>query len=392
MRSNDFAHNELGQSGRRVMVDTGRAVVGTAAFALLVLVLGISSAGAEPTELHAKVIWAAGGRAYVASTGSLSVVEGDLLTFYEGKKVAAEGAVSNILDGTLAVVRLKSGSLDAVKKFDRLRIMSEHPRLRPVDVLRIGIPSRSNLLFACATPSVRSPLPRAVFRGEAISVRSFILARDKSDGATAQWPDTILVRLFDEETDEEIALERGELDAGVFWPGELSSHMRDDPKWHDFSYGTRSRVVLAALVPHDTPQAAIAAADSNALLAVNESVFRGDLVPWDVAAGRPAPTSAFEPDSPKANHRFEVDRSVPGWQNLERALRGGTSAAAANSDAPPIRVILMGSQTQTPEPAWFSFAARCPVVGSPGLRDYLKSLGPDALASIVDCAIARGGR
>jgi hypothetical protein len=373
------------------MADTGRAVIGTVAAALLVLVLGTTWAGAEPTEVRGKVVWAAGGRAYVASTVPFTIVEGDLLTFYDGKKVAAEGAVSSILDGTLAVARLKSGSLDA-KKLDRLRIMSEHPRLRPVDVLRIGIPSRSNLLFACATPSVRSPLPRAVFRGEAINVRSFILSRDKSDGATAQWPDTILVRLFDEETDEEIALERGELDAGVFWPGELSSHMRDDPKWHDFSYGTRSRVVLAALVPQDAPQASIAAADSNALLAVNESVFRGDLVPWDAAASRAATTSAFEADSPKANHRFEVDRSVPGWQALERALRGGTTAAAVNSDAPPIRVILMGSQTQTPEPVWFSFAARCPVVGSPGLRDYLKSLGPDALASIVDCAIARGGR
>lgn len=374
------------------MADTGRAVIRASAFAILVLLLRAVSAGAEPTELQARVVWAAAGRVYVASSSPLSIVEGDLLTFYDGKKVAAQGAVSSVLDGTLAVVRLKSGSLDANKKLDRLRLMAEHPKLRPLDVLRIGIPSRSNLLFACATPSVRSPLPRAVFRGEAISVRSFVLSRDKSDGATAQWPDTILVRLFDEETDEEIALERGELDAGVFWPGELSSRMRDDPKWHDFSYGTRSRVVLAALVPQDTPQASIAAADSNALLAVNDSVFRGDLVPWDVAAGRPAATGAFEPDSPKASHRFEVDRSVPGWQNLERALRSGTSAAAASSDAPPIRVVLMGSQTQTPEPAWFSFAARCPVVGSPGLRDYLKSLGPDALASIVDCAIARGGR
>jgi hypothetical protein len=374
------------------MADTGWAVIRTVASAIFVIVLGAAAAGAEPTELQAKVVWAAAGRVYVASSSPLSIVEGDLLTFYDGKKVAAQGAVSSILDGTLAAVRLKSGSLDAIKKFDRLRIMAEHPRLRPVDVLRIGIPSRSNLLFACATPSVRSPLPRAVFRGEAISVRSFILSRDKSDGATAQWPDTFLVRMFDEETDEEIALERGELDAGVFWPGELSSHMRDDPKWHDFSYGTRSRAVLAALVPHDMPQAAIAAADTSALLSLNDAVFRGDLVPWDATAGRAAGVHPFDADSPRSTHRFEVDRSVPGWQTLERALRGGTSAASSNTDAPPVRVILMGSQTQTPEPVWFSFAVRCPVVGSPGLRDYLKSLGPDALASIVDCAIARGGR
>jgi hypothetical protein len=374
------------------MADTGKMVVWTLAFALVVLILGAASAGAEPTELQAKVVWAAAGRVYVASSSPLSIVEGDLLTFYDGKKVAAQGAVSSVLDGTLAITRLKSGSLDAIKKYDRLRIVAEHPRLRPVDVLRIGIPSRSNLLFACATPSVRSPLPRAVFRGEAISVRSFILSRDKSDGATAQWPDTFLVRMFDEETDEEIALERGELDAGVFWPGEVSSHMRDDPKWHDFSFGTRSRAVLAALVPHDMPPTAIAAADTSALLSLNDAVFRGDLVPWDAATGRAAGIRPFDADSPPSTHRFEVDRSVPGWQALERALRAGSSKEAANSDAPPVRVVLMGSQTQTPEPVWFSFAVRCPVLCSPGLREYLRTLGPDALASIVDCAIARGGR
>jgi len=372
------------------MADTGRTVIRISAFAILVLVLGAALAGAEPAELQGKVVWAAAGRAYVASISPLSIVEGDVLTFYDGKKVVAQGAVSGVLDGTLAVVRLKSGSLDAARKLDRLRIMAEHPRLRPVDVMRIGIPSRSNLLFACATPSIRSPLPRAVFRGEAISVRSFILARDKSDGATAQWPDTFLVRLFDEETDEEIALERGELDAGVFWPGELSSHMRDDPKWHDFSYGTRSRAVLAALVPHDAPETAIAAADTSALLSLNDALFRGDLVPWDAAAARPAGMRPFDADSPRSPHRFEVDRSVPGWQTLERALRGST--ASSNTDAPPVRVILLGSRTETPEPVFFSFGVRCPVVCSPGLRDYVKSLGPDAITSIVDCAIARGGR
>jgi hypothetical protein len=373
------------------MADTGRTIIGTVAAALIVLVLGVASAGAEPTELQAKVVWAAAGRVYVASTSPLSIVEGDLLTFYDGKKAAAQGAVTSVLDGTLAIARLKSGSLDAFKKLDRLRIMSEHPRLRPLDVVRIGIPSRSNLLFACATPSIRSPLPRAVFRGEAISVRSFILARDKSDGATAQWPDTFLVRLFDEETDEEIALERGELDAGVFWPGELSSHMRDDPKWHDFSYGTRSRTVLAALVPHDSPEP-IAAADTSALLSLNDAVFRGDLVPWDVATGRAASVPPGAADPSPSRHRFEVDRAVPGWQALERTLRGKTGSAASSSDAPPVRVMLLGSQKETPEPVWFSFAVRCPVLCSPGLRDYVRALGPDALASIVDCAIARGGR
>jgi hypothetical protein len=156
----------------------------------LVLVAGPAGAesagGAGPTELKAKVIWAHAGRAYLASNDPLPLTEGDILKFYDGKKVAAEGAVSSVLDGTLAMARLKSGSLDPTKKLDRLRITAEHPHLRPVDMMRIGIPSRSNLLFACGTPSVRSPLPRAAYRGEAITTRSFVLTRDKSDASTAQ--------------------------------------------------------------------------------------------------------------------------------------------------------------------------------------------------------------
>src|ERR1700675_4107018 len=108
MLSNGFSHNVLGESGGRVMADTGWAVIRTVASAILVIVLGAAAAGAEPTELQAKVVWAAAGRVYVASSSPLSIVEGDLLTFYDGKKVAAQGAVSSILDGTLAAVRLKS--------------------------------------------------------------------------------------------------------------------------------------------------------------------------------------------------------------------------------------------------------------------------------------------
>ncbi len=374
------------------MGDTRRAVSETSGLVLLAFLLIAGSAFADPTEIRAKVVWAHAGRAYVASAEALAIVEGDVLTFYDGKKVAAQGPVTNIFDGTLAIARLKSGSLDPVKKLDRLRIVAEHPKLRPVDVLRIGIPSRSNLLFACATPSVRSPLPRAAFRGEAISVRSFILARDKSDGATAQWPDTLLVRLFDEETDEEIALERGELDVAVFWPGELSTHMREDPRWRDFFYGTRARGMLAALVPHDAPEAGLTPADTSALLSLNEAVFRGDLVPWDEAQGRPA---SLQPraDRPSSPHRFEIDPALPGWQTLDRALRGRAGAPARNAGSYPARLTLLGSsQTAPPDPVGFSFAIRCPVVCPPSLRAYLSALGPDVFAGMVDCSIARGGR
>jgi len=361
----------------------------------LVLVAGTAGAesagGAGPSELNAKVVWAHAGRAYLASNDPLPLVEGDILKFYDGKKVAAEGAVSSILDGTLAIARLKSGSLDPTKKLDRLRITAEHPHLRPVDVMRIGIPSRSNLLFACGTPSVRSPLPRAAYRGEAISMRSFVLTRDKSDASTAQWPDTLLVRLFDESTDQEIALERGELDAAVFWPGELSTQMRESPRWRDFSYGGRSRVILNALLSGDAADSRLASADTTALLWLNEAVFRGDLTPWNRTSGSPVALEPPATNPPAPPHRFEVSRSLPGWQTLERALRGA-GASSSNTGSAPVRVALMPASATPSDPIWFSFAVRCPVLSSPDLRAYVRSLGPDAIASIVDCPIARSAQ
>jgi hypothetical protein len=370
------------------MKDTAWVAVGTLAAALVVLSGWLGLASADPAAgINAKVIWAHGGKAYVASAVALPIQTGDLLTFYDGKKVAAAGKVSDVLDGTLAIARLTSGSLDPSKKLDKLRIVSERPKLRPVDVLRIGIPARSTSLFACGTPSVRSPLPRAAFRGEAMSVRSFVLARDRSDPTTAQWPDTLLVRLFDEATDEEIGLMRGELDVAIFWPGELSTQMREDPKWKDFAYGARPRNVLSATLSRDA-EGGFVAADTTALLTLNDEVFRGDLLPWDASAGHPLDVGDRAPGRGAA-HRFEVDRSVPGWQTMERALRRG--APSSNSSSYAIQVALRGAAAMPPDPVGLTFAIRCPVVSAPSLRDYVHSLGPDAFAGMVDCAIARGG-
>jgi hypothetical protein len=368
-----------------------RAAAGTLAAVWMALVWMAVPARAEQSPgLGAKVIWVQAGKAYVASTAPLSIQTGDVLTFYDGKKVAGSAKVQDVMDGTLAVARLTSGSLDQVKKLDRLRIVSERPKLRPVDALRIGIPSRSNSLFACGTPSVKSPLPRAAFRGEAMSVRSFILARDRSDPTTAQWPDTLYVRLFDEATDEEIGLERGELDVAVFWPGELSTHMRDDPKWKDFAYGMRPRSVLFASLSRDAPEGGFVPADTTALLSLNKDLFRGDLLPWDAAAGH-ATDAVASPDGPPS-HRFEVDRGIPGWQALERALRKKTGVSAAAASSYAVKVALLGSQANPPDPVGLSFAIRCPVVSAPSLRGYVKTLGPDAIANMVDCAISGGGR
>jgi len=67
--------------------------------------------------------------------------------------------------------------------------------------------------------------------------------------AAGVWPDTIHVHLFDEASDQEIALERGDIDAAVFWPAELSTRMRGDARWSadvepDPDNGGRPRTLL----------------------------------------------------------------------------------------------------------------------------------------------------
>ena len=71
-------------NGGRVMRDTGKSVGGAVVAALFVLLLVTGSSGAEPTELRAKVVWAHAGRVYLASSDPLPIIQGDLLTVYDG--------------------------------------------------------------------------------------------------------------------------------------------------------------------------------------------------------------------------------------------------------------------------------------------------------------------
>src|SRR4029077_8015933 len=79
--------------------------------------------------------------------------------------------------------------------------------------------------------------------------RGFRAGRGSPMGAPPA-PDTLLVRLYGESADEEIALERGELDVAVFWPGELSTRMREDPRWGGALLGLRAHGVIAVAALH----------------------------------------------------------------------------------------------------------------------------------------------
>ncbi len=418
----------------------GRALL---AASLLSLVAMFDLAAAEPSPLNARVVWVHDQRVYLASPDSTAIEPGLVLSFvFRGKRIAT-GEVSQVYDRELACARLTSGSLESVKKLERLRLLAERPPVRPEPRLRVGCPSRgrSNLLFACDPVSVRPPLPDGAYRTDHSSEHSWRLIRESAISLRAPWPDTLLIRLFDDAADEEIALERGELEVALFWPGELSSRMREQPQWRDCPLGTRGRGVVATmgLGPEgsDGPPA-FAIPESLSLAMLNQELFRGDLAPWVDASMGPETSHAFSGSRASGGARFVVDPSIPGHQALERFLNRGERARSAPEGAPQLRVFYLDAPIhaldslalgvadyvrssalppaltsradslaaeirrsaaagQPPAPdrlrhsiadsmhVRFAFAVRCPVLCAPALRRYVGALGADAFADLLGC-------
>jgi len=397
------------------VTDTEGAAFGTAVVSVFLFLFMGADALAQPTPLNAKAIWAHESRVVLAATDSLAVEEGYVLSFLSRKKTVATAVVSAVYEDGLAVATLASGSLKRVKKLQDLRIMAERPPVRPLPSLRVGYPSsnRPNLIFTCEPMTIRAPLRAGAYRMEPSGGRSYRLVRDSAIPAQSPWPDTLLIRLFDEAADEEIALERGDLDVAVFWPGELSSHMRENPQWRDYLRGTRSRGVLAALTTSDRdPGSTSIPRDSSAVASLNEEVFRGDLQPWSPPFGRAQfPETVWTVRSHVAR-RFEVDRSCPGWQGLERSLNRGRSGAP--DEWSTSRLTYLDAPIDSPDSlssasaeyvrrsalpsairegaegrVKFLFAIRCPVVCPRKLRAYVGALGADAFVDVPDCRPAR---
>ena len=197
-----------------------RGALGT----VLLLLAALPGLGAaESAPLDARVVWVRGPYAYVAARDSLAILPYSRLTFALKSKPVATAVVERSVDGAMVVARVTSGSLAGVKHLDRVRILVEPPD-RP-RLLRIGFPSanRAHLVFGYDSVTVATPRGY-VLEGEAPSLR-MIRSLDSPD--VERWPDTLLVRTFDDPTDREIALERGELDVALFGPGEISSRMRE---------------------------------------------------------------------------------------------------------------------------------------------------------------------
>jgi len=330
----------------------------------------------------------------IAAADSLAPSPGDLATLVTGGKVVATAVIERADPGGLALATLASGSL-AHQRLDRLRVRIERAPPRTLPRLRVGFPApgRPGLLPACTGTALGAALVPTRYRPESTGPAAYRFVREPAAGA-GPWPDTLVLRMFEDSADEEIALERGELDVAVFWPGELSAALRGDPRWRGFSYGRRARGVLLALAPAAAPGVAIAAPDSLALAALARDQLRGDLEPWAAAGARDSAAGA-------PPWRWEVEASIPGHAGLERFL----NRAAPASPALPRRALLTFADLAVDAPVpdtlarpaggpprgFRAFALRCPVVFAPDLARTVAALGVDALVGLVDCG-GRGSR
>jgi hypothetical protein len=381
----------------RIPVTTIARVLRHSALALLGLASGLAGApapaAAEPRPMDARVVWAHADRVYIAATDSIGLAPGDLLTLRLKKKDVASAEVVQVLARDLAAARLTHGSLARASRLDRLRILAERPPLRARAVLRVGCPGRGRqtLLFECDRPRPRPPLAGNAYRTDSLGENAYRLVRGTA-GVAPPWPDTILVRLFGEAADQEIALERGELDVAVFWPGEASSRLRADPRWQGLLFGSRSRGALAATTPAGAAAAGTGITPGHpALAALNEELFRGDLAPW---IGEPGSGSSSDsPSAPAAaarDVRFEVDSSCPGRPALERFLDRVSPAAGPPASLPVVRLVCLDvpAPASGPHREALLFRARCAIACEPGSRAYVLALDPDAFADLLDCGPA----
>ncbi len=394
------------------MIDTPPTRGDTRSRALILgLLLGLVAfplhASAQGQDARVSVVWARRERVVLAAADTLTLEPGGRLSFLERGRTVATGEVTRVVDRDIAVARLTSGSLARVKKLERLRVLFEPPRMPARSMLRLGVPGpgRANLLFRCEGLVLDAASPARGYRTDALVEHGYRLVRGTELTSSAPWPDTLLLRLFDEAADEEIALERGELDAGVFWPGELSSHMREDPRWRPPLMGVRARGALAAIesVAGTGDDASAALSDSLAFAALNRELFRGDLAPWGPAQPARGDTRGSSPA------RYLVDPSLPGQRALQVILNRGAAPPPARAGSRTVEVAYLDVSIGSPDSLALAAAARahrgapatgargdstrvrcvlavgCPLVCAPDFRSRLEALGTDALVNLLAC-------
>ena len=400
--------NYAPRNGKAVRQECGEKDTRTRCFVFAVALLSTallaraSSGEAPHSQLRAKVVWAAGDRAYVVSEDSLGLGEEDVLTILDHRREVAVGSVVKTYEPGLVLVRITSGSLQRVKKLEKLRILISRTSTPAPSRLRLGYPSRSrsNLLFGCEDISIAPPGAEPYLM-ERLNERSYQILRQPR-GSSSLWPDTLAVQLFDESADEEIALERGDLDVAIFWPGELSAGVREPSTKKGFLRGSRSRGVVCAVFLKPRAETGDVLVDRTALGSLNLDLFRGDLV------DAPAADTARSGESSYAVP-VEVNRGCPGWRALERAFNRTPRPLRSSDAGGTIHVFYADLPAGSPDSlslleaaesrrAWTGradaggdapvrvlFAIRCPVLFDSAFRRYVERVGPDALVDLMTC-------
>ena len=366
------------------------------AFALALLATPrVTDAARDDAARGPRVVWAGSGRLYVLSPDSGAIAPRMRVRVLEKHREVARGEVTSVTDGVLASVALSSGGVRAKAKIEKLEVIVEPAPARAVATLRIGLPaaSRPGLVPPCPVSRLDAgALPRA-YRAETFAADAIRLVAADSAAAGTAWPETLLVRFFADRSDEEIALERGELEVAVFWPGEPSARARTSAFARDALRGTRARGVLAATsTPADTALAERVAPD---MAALNAELFGGDLLPLRATGGS---DSAAPPTASGGSAvRYSVDPAVPGQRAIERFLNRAAGAATRPGER-TVRIACVdepaggaGAAAWAGRDAVPLFALRCPVLCSPGRAADVHALGADAFANLLDCA-AGGSR
>ncbi|HYJ32703.1 MAG TPA: hypothetical protein VE326_05735 [Candidatus Binatia bacterium] len=344
-----------------------------------------SCAAVTPRSSPTRVLWVRGDHVYVALGDGAPAAPGDSVRFGDRGTPVGSGTVIEVVRDEMAIVALTSGSLARVKKLERVRAVIAHaPGAVPAS-LRVALPSgdRGNLLFRCpdrppGVPRLPEGLRGYVLNEAQRSERPIRLRPDPHVRPPSPWPDTLIVHYFENATDEEIALERGDVDVAVFWPGELSRRMREDARWKDSPRGVRSRGIVAITGADLVP----AGLDSSTALALDDELFRGDLE-W---------TGFFLPPSERGPGQLGIDESLPGAATLRAWLtrrlgtpRGGVVGRMAYVDAPFDSAAAPGFQPL--------YRITCPVVSGPAWRRTVEAIGAGVFVNMAVCApAAAGGR
>ncbi len=248
---------------------------------VLLGVLGAASPGPCAAQ-EPRVVWSRDSLVYVELSDSAKVAQGDALDLFQDRRRVARGTVVRRDDQGLALVQLFIGSVrDSAPSIDRgidgLPLPLDNPAR--MQVVGVPAPTRSNPLFPCGSGSQHAAVWPLHFHLVSSGPKRIELVRDSLSGR----PDTLIVRWFDSVADQEIAVERGDIDVAVFWPGELSSHMREQSRWQGFRRGMRTRESLLACAVTGTAPRFDAPRDptwsDSALVAkLGRGRFRDDLI------------------------------------------------------------------------------------------------------------------